>query len=220
MSDSDWIKLRKEMVDNQIKERKISDTRVIQAMERVPRHLFILEQNKMDAYQDRPVPIGFGQTISQPYIVALMTEVLQLKKGEKVLEVGSGSGYQAAILAEIVAEIYTIEIIPDLANFAQKNLNRSGYSKVTVKTGDGYLGWKEFGPFDAISVTCAPENVPPPLMEQLKENGRMVIPVGREGEIQDLILLKKIAGKLQKQTILPVRFVPMQGESQRKGVQN
>lgn len=214
MSDSEWTKLRKEMVLQQIKERNVTDPRVIETMEKVARHLFIPEANRSAAYEDKPISIGFGQTISQPYIVALMTEVLHLKKGEKVLEVGTGSGYQAAVLAEMGAETYTIEIIPELAALGQKNLEQTGYKNVKVKVGDAYLGWKEHAPFDAILVTCAPEDVPSPLAEQLKEGGRMIIPIGPEGQIQDLVFLKKVQGKLEKKSVAPVRFVPMMRESQ------
>lgn len=207
---------RKKMVDEQIIQRNIRDDRVIAAMGKVPRHLFIPEENRADAYEDRPVPIGHGQTISQPYIVSLMTESLQIKKGEKILEIGTGSGYQAAILKEMDAQVYTIEIIPELAAFAEQNLNQTGYSTVKVKTGDGYLGWPEFAPFDAVIVTCAPEKVPQPLIDQLKEDGRMVIPVGPENHVQELFLLKKIGGDLVRQSIAPVRFVPMVGEIRKK----
>ncbi len=219
MIDSDSIKLRKEMVLQQIKARNITDLRVMETMEKIPRHLFIPEANRVDAYEDKPVSIGFGQTISQPYIVALMTEVLQLKKGEKVLEVGTGSGYQAAILAELGAETFTIEIVPELAELGRKNLEQTRYENVNVKVGDGYLGWNEHAPFDAILVTCAPENVPSPLVEQLKDRGRMIIPIGPEVQVQDLVLLKKVQGKLEKKSVAPVRFVPMVGEAQKLNVQ-
>ena len=219
MIDSDSIKLRKEMVLQQIKARNITDLRVMETMEKIPRHLFIPEANRVDAYEDKPVSIGFGQTISQPYIVALMTEVLQLKKGEKVLEVGTGSGYHAAILAELGAETFTIEIVPELAELGRKNLEQTRYENVNVKVGDGYLGWNEHAPFDAILVTCAPENVPSPLVEQLKDRGRMIIPIGPEVQVQDLVLLKKVQGKLEKKSVAPVRFVPMVGEAQKLNVQ-
>lgn len=216
VNQSDFSLQRKKMVIEQIIQRKIKDPKVIQALEKIPRHLFIPKEYWSQAYEDKPVSIGFQQTISQPYIVALMTEVLNLKPGEKVLEIGTGSGYQAALLAELGAETYSIEIIPELAKFALENLKQTGYEKVQVKTGDGYLGWKEFAPFDAIIVTCAPEDVPPPLLEQLKEEGRMIIPMGVSGEVQELMLLKKSNGKLHKQSLAPVRFVPMVGESRKK----
>ncbi|OGR53609.1 MAG: protein-L-isoaspartate O-methyltransferase [Elusimicrobia bacterium RIFCSPLOWO2_02_FULL_39_32] len=212
----DFSQQRKKMVLEQVIQRKIKDPKVIKALEKVPRHLFIPKESWSQAYEDKPVSIGFQQTISQPYIVALMTEVLSLKPGEKVLEIGTGSGYQAALLAELGAETYSIEIIPELAKFAKKNLKQTGYEKIQVKTGDGYLGWKEFAPFDAIIVTCAPEDVPPSLLEQLKEEGRMVIPIGLSGEVQELLLLKKSYGRLHKESLAPVRFVPMVGENPRK----
>lgn len=207
---------RKEMIEDQIVKRNVRDPEVIRAMRKIPRHLFIPEAQRNEAYEDKPVPIGYGQTISQPYIVALMTESLRLKKGEKVLEIGTGSGYQAAVLQEIGAKTFSIEIIPELAKFAQANLQQTGYASVQVKNGDGYQGWKEFAPFDAMLVTCAPEDVPQPLIEQLKEGGRMVIPVGAENQVQDLYLMKKIEGKLMRQSLAPVRFVPMTGEAQKK----
>ncbi len=203
---------KKIMIEKQLIQRNIQDPRVIKAMEKVPRESFIPEKNRLDAYEDRPVSIGYGQTISQPYIVALMTETLQLKKGEKVLEIGTGSGYQAAILAELGAETYSIEMIPELAEFAKNNLNSAGYRNVTVKSGDGYEGWESAAPFDAIIVTCAPEKVPEPLMNQLKDGGRMVIPVGPENHVQELVLMRKENGKMSRQLIAPVRFVPMMGK--------
>jgi len=215
LDDKTYLEQRKKMVTEQLANRNIRDTRVLQAMEKIPRHLFIPEGYRKDAYEDHPVPIGFGQTISQPYIVALMTEVLQLKGGEKVLEIGTGSGYQAAVLAEMGAETYTIDIISELTAFATENLKQAGYPSVKVKTGDGYHGWDEFAPFDAVIVTCAPENVPKPLVEQLKEGGRMVIPVGPQNQVQDLFLMKKVKGEIIRQSIAPVRFVPMVGEIQK-----
>lgn len=215
MDDKDYLQQRKKMVTEQIIARDIRDKRVIQVMEKVPRHLFIPEEYRSEAYEDRPIPIGFSQTISQPYIVALMTEALNIKKGDKVLEIGTGSGYQAAILEELGAKTFTIEIIPELAEFAEENLKRTGYPSVKVKIGDGYQGWKEFAPFDAITVTCAPENVPKPLIDQVTEGGRIVIPVGEKNQVQELYLLKKMKGELICQSLAPVRFVPMVGEVQK-----
>jgi protein-L-isoaspartate(D-aspartate) O-methyltransferase len=197
------------MVADQIAARGVKDARVLAAMGKVPREEFVPADQRPFAYEDRPLPIGEGQTISQPYIVALMTELLALKPGDKVLEIGTGSGYQAAILAELAAHVYTIEIIPALAQRAEQTLRRLGYTGVRVKAGDGYLGWPEYAPFDAIIVTCAPEQVPRPLADQLREGGRMVIPVGPQWTSQTLYLLRKHQGKLTQQAVIPVRFVPM-----------
>jgi len=205
----DYAALRKKMVETQIKARGIRDIRVLKAMEKVERHLFVPEGLRHLAYEDYPLPIGEGQTISQPYIVALMTELLSLKPSERVLEIGTGSGYQAAILAEICRQVYTIEIIPALAERAEKILAELQYKNVKVKCGDGFAGWKEFAPFDGIIVTCAPPSVPGPLLEQLAEGGRLVIPVGEQ--LQDLKLIQKIKGKCLEKNIIPVRFVPMTG---------
>ena len=200
---------RKMMVQRQIRARGVKDKRVLAAMEKVPRHEFVPTEQRPHAYEDRPLPIGEGQTISQPYIVALMTELLEVGDGEKVLEIGTGSGYQAAILAELTPHVYTIEIIPSLAQRAEETLRRLGYDSVEVKTGDGYLGWPEHAPFDAIIVTCAPAEVPEALKQQLKEGGRMVIPVGPQWTHQTLYLLRKSKGRLQQKGVIPVRFVPM-----------
>jgi len=197
------------MVQQQIRARGVADKRVLSAMARVPRHEFVPAEQRPYAYEDRPLPIGEGQTISQPYIVALMTELLELEAGDRVLEIGTGSGYQAAILAELTAHVYTIEILPKLAQRAEQTLRRLGYGQVKVKAGDGYLGWPERAPFDAIIVTCAPERVPEPLREQLKEGGRMVIPVGPQWTGQTLYLLRKQGGDLEQKAVIPVRFVPM-----------
>ncbi len=207
---------RIDMVKRQIEARGISDERVLEAMRKVPRHEFVPDGYRAYAYTDGPLPIGEGQTISQPYIVALMTESLKLKPDDKVLEIGTGSGYQAAVLAEIVKEVYTIEIIEKLARRAEETLKRLGYDNVKVKAGDGYLGWPEYAPFDAIIVTCAPDHVPQPLVDQLADGGRMVIPVGSEYGIQTLYLLEKHGDKLEKRSIIPVRFVPMTGEHVKK----
>ena len=202
-----FAKKRSEMVENQIKARGIKDKRVLGAMLKVKRHLFVPPALVHQAYDDHPLPIGEGQTISQPYIVALMTELLALKGEERVLEIGTGSGYQAAILAELAKEVYSIEIIPILAHRAEKILRELGLKNVRIKVGDGFLGWPEFAPFDAIVVTCAPEKIPPPLIEQLKEGGNLVLPVG--SYFQELKLVKKIKGKIVTTDVAPVRFVPM-----------
>ncbi len=209
-----FSELRGSMVDNQIISRGVKDTRVIEAMKKVPRHLFVPGELREDAYEDRPLPIGEGQTISQPYIVAYMTEALDLSKDDKVLEVGTGSGYQAAVLGEIVKEVYTIEIRPALGRNARKRLKEMGYTNIFVKIGDGYKGWPDKALFDAIIVTCAPERVPRPLVNQLCEGGRMIIPVGEQGEIQELTMLKKEKGKIIKKGVLKVLFVPMVREEE------
>jgi len=197
------------MVQTQIEERGITDPVVLGAMRRVPRHLFVPEEIAGEAYEDRPLPIGYDQTISQPYIVALMTELLNVKRGQKVLEVGTGSGYQAAVLAEIVDSVWTIEILEPLARSAGDRLKKLGYGNVTVRCGDGYAGWKEHAPFDAIIVTAAAEQIPPLLIEQLKEGGRMVIPVGPAFSIQSLFLVEKQGGRITTHNVAAVRFVPM-----------
>jgi protein-L-isoaspartate(D-aspartate) O-methyltransferase len=195
------------MVKSQIERRGIKNKAVLAAMRKVERHRFIPSYLQCLAYEDGPLPIGEDQTISQPYIVALMTELLQLKGSEKVLEIGTGSGYQAAILAELTKEVYTIEILPKLANRAEKLLIELGYKNIKVRCSDGYLGWQEAAPFDAIIVTCAVKEIPKPLIEQLAEGGRMVVP---QGEIsQELKLLIKNEGKLEEKDIVPVIFVPM-----------
>jgi len=203
-----YEKVRQRMVRDQIVARGIKDQKVIQAMLNVQRHLFVTSNNERMAYEDRPLSIGQGQTISQPYIVALMTETLNLKEDMKVLEIGTGSGYQAAILAEIVKDVYSIEIIESLGIRAEKLLNSLNYQNIELKIGDGYKGWKENAPFDAIIVTCAPANVPEPLKDQLKEGGKMIIPLGGS-IIQELVLLEKIDGELVKKVVQSVRFVPM-----------
>jgi len=203
-----YIKVRQRMVRDQVVARGITDQSVIQAMLTVKRHLFVPKNYQRMAYEDRPLSIGEGQTISQPYIVALMTETLELKKDMKVLEIGTGSGYQAAILAEIVDQVYTIEIIESLGLKAENLLKSLNYNNINVKIGDGYKGWKEHSPFDAIIVTCAPADIPEPLEMQLKEGGKMIIPLG--GSItQELVLFQKINGQLIRKVVAPVRFVPM-----------
>jgi protein-L-isoaspartate(D-aspartate) O-methyltransferase len=206
--------MREGMVETQIKARGVKGPRVLSAMLKVERHLFVPKDLHSTAYSDQPLPIGEGQTISQPYIVALMTELLDLKGDEKVLEVGTGSGYQAAILAELAKEVYTIEIIEKLATSAKKLLLDLGYKNIKVKAGDGYLGWPEAAPFDAIIVTCAPDHIPKPLMDQLREGGRMVIPVGEFS--QELKKIVKRGGKLETTNVIPVIFVPMTGNGVKK----
>ncbi len=200
---------REEMVRNQIRARGVKDERVLAAMGKVPREEFVPDKQRPVAYQDGPLPIGEGQTISQPYIVAVMTELLEVKRGDRVLEIGTGSGYQAAILVELTPYVYTIEIIPTLAKRAEETLKRLGNTLVKVKTGDGYLGWPEHAPFNKIIVTCAPDRVPKPLQDQLAEGGRMVIPVGSQWTDQTLYLMRKKGGKLYRTAVIPVRFVPM-----------
>jgi len=203
----DFTEYRKEMVQRQIKARGIKDERVINAILKVPRHKFVPGPLSNAAYEDIPLPIGYGQTISQPYIVAFMTEVLNLKKTDKVLEIGTGSGYQAAILAELCDKVYTIEIIPSLRKEAEERLKELGYKNIEIKTGDGYLGWEEKAPFDAIIVTAAPPTIPEKLVEQLALGGRMVLPLGNA--FQELYLVRKTKDGIRKEAILPVRFVPM-----------
>ena len=198
---------RRRMVREQLSARGIQDKAVLAAMSRVPRHRFVPELHQDDAYADNPLPIGFDQTISQPYIVAYMTEAARVSRDDKVLEVGTGSGYQAAILAELAAQVYTIEIIPELAAGARKVLGELGYKNVEVRTGDGYAGWKEHAPFDAIVVTAAPDHVPQALVEQLAVNGRMIIPVGT-GEQEMRVITRTATGVTQEST-LRVRFVPL-----------
>jgi protein-L-isoaspartate(D-aspartate) O-methyltransferase len=203
----DFVLLRENMVRRQIEARGVKDARVLAALRKVERHKFIPPSIQHLAYEDSPLPIGGGQTISQPYIVALMTELCQLKPSDKVLEIGTGSGYQAAILAELTKEVYTIEILPSLAERARTLLEKLGYQNIQVKCGDGYLGWPELAPFDAIIVTCAPKDVPVALLEQLAEGGRLVIPVGDTN--QELKLITKKQGQVEGRSILPVIFVPM-----------
>lgn len=193
--------------------RRKLDERVLRAMEQVPREDFVDKALRDHAYENRPLPIGYGQTISQPYIVAIMTDLLDPKKDERVLEVGTGSGYQAAILSKLVKRVYTIEIIPELAKEARSRLAASGYGNVKTRTGDGYYGWKEAAPFDSIIVTAAASQVPPPLIRQLKRGGRMIIPVGGPFQTQQLVLVTKDGkDKVTLRQLLPVRFVPLTGK--------
>ena len=202
--------LRQAMIENQIIDRGVSDERVIKAMNDVPRHLFVKESLRDLAYADGPLPIGYNQTISQPYIVAYMTEILQPDTHHIVLEVGTGSGYQAAILSKLVNHVYSIEIIPELGKEAANRLDKLGYDNVTVKIGDGYNGWEEHAPFDRIIVTAAPEQIPKKLVEQLKSGGLMVLPVGKTSFGQDMRVVKKDrTGQVTTQETIPVRFVPM-----------
>jgi len=201
---------RAKMVAQQLKAplRGIRDPKVLQAMGKVPRHELVPTHLQDYAYDDRPLPIGYDQTISQPYVVAFMTEQLQADKTHRILEIGTGSGYQAAVLAELVKEVYSIEIVDPLAKRAKADLKRLGYQNIKVKSGDGYAGWPEHAPFDAIIVTCAPDHVPQPLIDQLKEGGRMIIPVGTNLD-QELYLLQKENGQVRQKAVLPVRFVPL-----------
>ncbi len=215
MKEINFEKLRKKMVEEQILKRGINDKNVIEAMLKVERHLFVPDEYRNYAYEDNPLPIGYGQTISQPYIVALMTELLNLKKEDKVLEIGTGSGYQAAILSVIVDSVFTIEIIEELAKSAEERLKKLGYGNVFVKCGDGYEGWKEHSPYDKIILTCAPEEIPQELINQLKIDGIMVLPVG--DLYQELKVVKKTKKGLVIENIIPVRFVPMiKGKGQYK----
>ena len=207
--------LREQMVRTQIEARGIDDEKVLDAFRDVERHRFVLPRYISMAYRDSPLPIEEGQTISQPYIVALMTEMLNLEKDDKVLEVGTGSGYQAAILAQIVDSVYTIEIFEKLGKKASQLFDQLGYDNIYTKIGDGYKGWPEHAPFDAIIVTAAPEKIPEPLKRQLAEGGRMIIPVGGDAA-QELVLLRMKKGKIKQQSVLPVRFVPMISEDGEK----
>jgi len=203
-----YVTARLRMVRVQVVDRGITNKSVLAAMSKVPRHLFVPTEYQNEAYDDNPLPIGYGQTISQPYIVALMTEAVMPDPNKKALEVGTGSGYQAAVLAEIVDHVYSIEIVPDLALESYERLKELGYKNVTVKFGDGYKGWSENAPFDIIIVTAAADQIPAPLVEQLAEGGRLVIPVGAPTAVQELILLYKKNGKIEKSRITFVRFVP------------
>ena len=201
---------RQRMVDSQMRARGVDDPRVLAAMERVPRHIFVPEEHRSRAYDDSPLPIGFDQTISQPYIVAYMTEVLQVEPGHRVLEIGTGSGYQAAVLGELAREVFTIEIVEPLAMRAREALEALGYRNVHVRFGNGYLGWPERAPFDRIIVTAAPQEVPQPLIDQLAMNGLLVVPVGRIDQM--MTILRKTPAGIQRTETLPVRFVPMVGK--------
>ena len=203
------------MVERQLRPRGIDDPRTLRAMAKVPRERFVPKELRTSAYDDRPLPIGYGQTISQPFIVGFMTQQLQPKATDRVLEIGTGSGYQAAVLAELVAEVYTIEIVRPLAHQAEILLRELGYKNIHVKAGDGYKGWPEHAPFDAIIVTAAPDHVPQPLVEQLKEGGRMIIPVGKTFA-QELYLLEKRGGVVKQTAVIPVKFVPLTRDAEQK----
>ena len=209
-----FVTEREEMVVEQIVARGLRDPRLLDAMLSVPRHRFVSERERRDAYRDGPLPIGHRQTISQPYVVAFMTDALDLTGDERVLEIGTGSGYQAAVLAELAAEVYSIEIVAPLAERAKTVLRELGYDRIHLRTGDGYRGWPEAAPFDAIMVTAAPDHVPEPLLEQLAVGGCLVIPVG--GADQDIVRLRKTSTGFEREMLLPVRFVPMTGEAQRR----
>ncbi len=211
-----YLQRRNAMVKQTIEDRGIRDPKVLEAMLTVPRHEFVPDDLKEYAYEDRPLPIGLGQTISQPYIVAYMTELLELESEAKVLEIGTGSGYQAAILAALVKEVYTIEIFTELGQQAQKCFERLGYDTIQYRVGDGYYGWEEFAPYDGIIVTCAADHIPPPLIKQIKPGGRMVIPVGGVYQVQMLMLvMKDEQGTITVKNLLPVRFVPLLGEHEK-----
>ncbi len=220
--ESYYEKARKEMVD--VIQREVEATRgylgrdrlgqnVIDAMERVKRHKFVPLTSRLSAYENRPLPIGYGQTISQPYIVAIMTDLLDLKPSDRVLEIGTGSAYQAAVLAEIVKEVYTIEVIRELGISAERRLEKLGYKHIKTRIGDGYYGWEAHAPYDAIIVTAAAGNIPPPLFQQLKPGGKMIIPVKSFSQVQHLVLItKEVSGAMTTRQILPVRFVPLTGK--------
>jgi protein-L-isoaspartate(D-aspartate) O-methyltransferase len=214
--DPSIVSARKKMVERNLKPRDITDPKILEIMGRIPRHLFVSYHFQEAAYEDHPLPIGEGQTISQPYIVALMTQNLQIKPGEKVLEIGTGSGYQAAVLAELTDQVFTVEIRENLSKQAANRLKQMGYEKVRVKYGDGYFGWEEYAPFDAIMITCAANHIPPPLIKQLKDGGRLILPLGGTTYFQTLTLLTKKNEKTDIQHLISVTFVPMIGEAQNK----
>ena len=208
-----YTQLRKNMVEQQLKARDINDEKVLSVMGKIERHNFVPDVLKNNAYNDNPLPIGYGQTISQPYIVALMTQSLGIEKNDKVLELGTGSGYQAAVLSGLVDKVYTIEIINELAKNAETRLKNLGYNNVKVKNADGYSGWEEFAPYDAIIVTAAANHIPPPLLEQLKDNGKLIIPLGSTLTFQTLTLVTKKGNDLETEFITGVRFVPLTGKA-------
>lgn len=209
---SPFAAYREQMVRSQIEARGVKNSRVLEAMLTVPRHEFVPLEYKEHSYADQPLPIGYGQTISQPYIVALMTELLEIEEGDKVLEVGTGSGYQAAILAEITDQVFSVEIIPELAESAAARLKSLGFGRVKVANLDGYYGWEEHAPYDGIIVTCAPDHVPPPLLQQLKDGGRLIIPVGPPGAYQTLWVVKREGDEFRYKNWGGVTFVPLTGE--------
>ena len=203
---------RDQMVQEQIMARGVTDPRVLHVMRTIPRHQFVLESDVEEAYEDHPLSIGFGQTISQPYIVAFMTEALNLQPHERVLEIGAGSGYQAAVLSQLAKKVFSIEIVESLADRAKKTLNNLGINNVIIRTGDGYQGWLDEAPFDAIMLTAAPEHIPQPLLDQLVIGGRLILPLGKM--VQRLILMKRTQEVWKKDELFPVAFVPMTGEVQ------
>jgi len=207
-----WDFARTQMVDSQIISRGVTSPSVIAAMRIVPRHLFVPLELREFSYNDRPLPIGYNQTISQPYIIAAMTDALNLRQDDKVLEIGTGSGYQAAILARLVSDVYTIEIVPELAERAEQTITQLGFTNVNFRCGDGYQGWPGESPFDAIIVTCAPEEIPKPLIDQLADNGRIIIPVGGRNS-QELVIVTKKGDKLISEKLMYVIFVPMTGKA-------
>lgn len=209
-----FVRLRERMVSEQLQARDVKDARVLAAMRKVPRHRFVPAELASSAYDDNPLPLMLGQTISQPYIVGYMTQALDIQGKERVLEIGTGSGYQAAVLAELVSEVYTIEILPDLSAQAASTLSGLGYNNIRIRCGDGYAGWPEAAPFDRIIVTAAPDHIPQPLIDQIKPGGKMIIPVGI-GD-QDLVLIEKNQQGFSRRSTIPVRFVPMTGQAQRK----
>jgi protein-L-isoaspartate(D-aspartate) O-methyltransferase len=208
------LRLREQMVHEQLEARDVKDPRVLAAMLKVPRHKFVPSDRVSAAYEDTPLPLMLGQTISQPYIVGYMTQALALRGDERVLEIGTGSGYQAAVLAELVQEVYTIEILPELASYARSILDTLGYKNVHVRCGDGYMGWPDAAPFDRIIVTAAPTHIPQPLVDQLKPGGKMIIPVGQLE--QELVLVEKTDTGISRRSTIPVRFVPMTGRAAEK----
>ena len=214
LSDTLRTRDRRAMVDRQIRRRGVSDERVLKALEEVPRHWFVPEDQRGRAYDDYPLPIGYDQTISQPYIVGLMTELLKPSPGDTVLEIGTGSGYQAAVLSRVVDKVYSIEIVEPLCKRARSILNEQGYGNVEVRCGDGYDGWPEHAPFAGIILTAAPEKVPQPLLDQLADGGRLVVPEGRYN--QDLVVYEKQGGEIRRREVIPVRFVPMTGKAEEK----
>jgi protein-L-isoaspartate(D-aspartate) O-methyltransferase len=203
---------RQRMVETQMMTRDITDPEVLAAMQKVPRHLFVPPEDVDRAYGDHPLPIGYGQTISQPYMVAAMSQLLDVKPGDKILEIGTGSGYQAAVLAELTDQVYTVEIIEELAESAAARLRELGYTQVHIKNADGYFGWEEYAPYDAIIVTAAPDHIPQPLVKQLKEGGRLVIPVGPQGSLQTLWLVEKKGDQVLSRQVMGVVFVPLTGK--------
>ena len=211
-ADAGYAQARNRMVEEQIMARGVEDEAVLSAMRAVPRHAFVPDKYLSQAYADHPLPIGHGQTISQPYIVALMSAELDVSQGDRVLEVGTGSGYQAAVLAEMGLEVYTVEIIPELASQAEDALQQAGYDDMALLNTDGYFGWKEHAPYDAIIVTAAPDHLPQPLVRQLEEGGNLVIPIGPIGAVQTLWRYEKVDGEIQATNLGSVKFVPLTGE--------